>query len=133
MSDELTISFEQISNENDNNNLDDKTYYKRIIFSSILSSIISILYCFIGYYYITITHLLLILVPLYVMNYFGEDRKKIIDIKFQSNFSLFVIDLILIFIVSKTFVTFIISLSVFMCQLISLITIHNYKIKLLDI
>ena len=118
-----------IDTDTDTNNIEiDKTHYRRFIFTTILASIISMLYFFTGYFYIPIYHASILLFT----GFIKHNEKKLIDIFLFSNFIITIFDFVFIFILPGQMFHYIISILVFITQLISLVTIHNYKMKLVN-
>ena len=135
MSNELLIPLDNIDNTDtdiDIDNIDtdiieiDKTHYRRFIFTTILASIISMLYFFNGYFYIPIYHASILLFTGFIKN----NETKLVDIFLFSNLIITIFDFVFIFILPGHMLHYVISIIVFITQLISLVTIHNYTMKL---
>ena len=133
MSKELLIPLDNIENDTisiEDNKLEvDKIYFTRIIFTTLFTFCCSILYCSIGYYYISIYHLC-IPISMYFIN---TNNHLQIDIFLFSNLLITILDLVYIFILSTYLVEYLISIIVFTSQFISLVTIHNYRMRLVNI
>jgi len=132
MSEELLIPLDNIDTQDsiDNEYIIeiDKTHYRRFIFTTILSTIISLSYIFIGYFYIPIYHSFILLFTYFIKH----NEKKYIDIFLLSNTIITVLDFIFIFLISPHMFNYIISITVFTIQFISIVTIHNYKMRLVN-
>ena len=132
MSNELLIPLDNIDREDNieiRDNIEiDKTHYRRFIFTTILSTIISLSYSFIGYFYIPIYHISILLFTYFIKH----NDEKYIDIFLLTNIIITVLDFIFIFLISPHMFNYIISITVFTIQFISLVTIHNYKMKLVN-